>query len=201
MPLGLGVAFSAKYYADGNICIVYFGDGAIEEGVFWETLNAASLMRLPLLFVCEDNEYAVHTKKSDRRGFSSIKSIVESFECDYIYDDSNNPEEIYKKSLIAKNSLESLRPVFFHIKCTRYLEHVGIKEDLSASYRNLSDKDIAINNDSLKLARDRLIKITSLAEVTSIENIINFQINSAVKLAKDSGFAEKSELLTGVYFD
>lgn len=201
LPLGLGVAFTEKYNSTKNVCVVYFGDGAIEEGSFWETINAASLMQLPLLFVCEDNDYAVHTKKNERRGFSSIKSVVESFECDYIFDDSNDAEEIYRKCLMAKKSIENSRPVFFHIKCIRYLEHVGIKNDLEAYYRNYLDKDIQVNSDSLKLIRDRLIKAFSLAEIMEIEDEINQQINAAVKLAKLSSPPQKTDLLTGVYFD
>jgi len=201
LPLGLGVAFSEKYNLTGNFCIVYFGDGAIEEGSFWETLNAASLMQLPLLFVCEDNDYAVHTKKNERRGFSSIKSIVESFECDYIFDESNDAEEIYNKCLMAKKSLENSRPVFFHIKCIRYLEHVGIKNDFEAYYRNCSDKDIHVNYDALQLIRNKLINASSLTETIKIEDEIDRKINAAVNLAKLSSFPQKNELLTGVYFD
>jgi TPP-dependent pyruvate/acetoin dehydrogenase alpha subunit len=131
LPMALGIAFASKYKSDESVAITYFGDGAIEEGGFWEALNAASLMRLPLLMVCEDNEYAVHTKKNERRGFVSISKIIDAFDCLYIFDDSNDAEQIYRKALAAKQVLhKEYRPVFMHIKCLRYLEHVGIRNDI-----------------------------------------------------------------------
>jgi len=202
LPLALGIAFASKYKSDESVAISYFGDGAIEEGGFWETLNAASLMRLPLLMVCEDNEYAVHTKKNERRGFSSIKKIVEAFDCEYMYDDSNDAEQIYKKAMEARDVIYGhSRPVFMHIKCLRYLEHVGIRNDLEDEYRYSADKIFSIESDALKIMKRKLEKFLDSSSILALEASIDDEINAAVELAKKSDLPEISELLSGVYFD
>ena len=202
LPLALGIAFASKYKSDESVAITYFGDGAIEEGGFWETLNAASLMKLPLLMVCEDNEYAVHTKKNERRGFSSIKKVVEAFDCEYIYDDSNDAEQIYKKAMEARHIIyKHSRPVFMHIKCLRYLEHVGIRNDLEDEYRFSSDKIFSIESDALNIMKMKLMKFLDSSSIQALEASIDEEINKSVDLAKISDLPEVAELMSGVYFD
>ena len=72
IPLAVGCAFANKRQNNGKTVAVFFGDGAIDEGVFWESLNAACIMKLPVLFVCEDNDLAVHTTAKQRHGYESI---------------------------------------------------------------------------------------------------------------------------------
>ena len=202
LPLALGIAFASKYKLEESVAITYFGDGAIEEGGFWETLNAASLMKLPLLMVCEDNEYAVHTKKNERRGFSAINKIIEAFDCEYIFDDSNDAEEIYRKALAAKQVIhEQSRPVFMHIKCLRYLEHVGIRNDLDDEYRFQSDKKFSLESDALNIMQIKLKKFLDSSVIKTIEADIDEEINAAVELAQKSDLPQITELMSGVYFD
>ena len=202
LPMALGIAFASKYKSDESVAITYFGDGAIEEGGFWETLNAASLMRLPLLMVCEDNEYAVHTKKNERRGFVSISKIIDAFDCQYIFDDSNDAEQIYRKGIAAKQVLQKeYRPVFMHIKCLRYLEHVGIRKDLEDEYRLPSDKNFSVEYDALKIMKIKLSRFYDSTSIAVLEAGIDEEINTAVELAKKSALPKITELTSGVYFD
>ena len=77
-PMAIGHAYSQKVLKSKNLTTIYFGDGAVEEGTFWETINFASLKSLKILFVCEDNDYAVTTRKANRWGFKSMKSFINS---------------------------------------------------------------------------------------------------------------------------
>ena len=95
LPWALGDAFEATYYRSDRITAVFFGDGAIDEGVFWETLNAACLMRLPILFVCEDNGLAIHTTTKQRRGYRSLKNIVKNYRCNIFMGEGNDVEKVY----------------------------------------------------------------------------------------------------------
>ena len=76
IPVAIGAAFANKCHANGRLVAVFFGDGAVDEGVFWESLNAACSMKLPVLFVCEDNGYAVHVPARTRHGYDSIVDIT-----------------------------------------------------------------------------------------------------------------------------
>ena len=76
IPVALGVAFANKYKNRNKKVVVFFGDGAVDEGSFWESVNFAGLKKLPLLFVCEDNGLAVHTRREDRQGYSSINKVI-----------------------------------------------------------------------------------------------------------------------------
>ena len=72
IPVAVGAAYANMYNNNKQITAVFFGDGAIDEGVFWESLNIACLKKLPVLFICEDNGYAVHTSSTLRHGYKSI---------------------------------------------------------------------------------------------------------------------------------
>jgi len=73
IPVAVGTAYANVYNKNKHITAVFFGDGAVDEGVFWESLNIACLKKLPVLFVCEDNGYAVHTPPVERRGYKSLR--------------------------------------------------------------------------------------------------------------------------------
>ena len=73
IPVAVGAAFANQYKKNENFTAVFFGDGAVEEGVFWESLNFACLHQLRVLFICEDNDLAIHAFGSDRKGFRSFE--------------------------------------------------------------------------------------------------------------------------------
>src|SRR4030042_4784435 len=98
IPVAVGSAYANKYLDNGKIVGVFFGDGAVDEGVFWESLNIACLMKLPIIFICEDNGYAVHTETAKRHGYKSIEKIIENFKCKVFSSESTDVEEIYKIS-------------------------------------------------------------------------------------------------------
>ncbi len=76
LPVAVGAAFANKAQKNGKIVAVFFGDGTTDAGQFWESVNVACLMKVPILFVCEDNELAVHSPKSTRRGYPSLSKDI-----------------------------------------------------------------------------------------------------------------------------
>merc|ERR1711964_136153 len=95
VPVAVGAAFAQQQQGKENLVVAFFGDGATDTGVFWESLNVACLMRLPVLFICEDNNLAVHSSKSARNGYKSILDIVSKFECNVFSSESTDVESIY----------------------------------------------------------------------------------------------------------
>lgn len=200
IPVAIGAAFANKQKDSGKITAVFFGDGAIDEGVFWESINLASLMKLPILFVCEDNGYAVHTPKSARHGYENICDVVGNFNCSVIRCDSTDVERISEitKEAIKKAQTEQ-KPCFLHLKYYRYLEHVGVCEDFDADYRPRKEYEEWKKNDPIKLQRNRL-KDSGIeeTEIKAIECKIRETIDASINEAQKAGFAGVHVLYEGV---
>lgn len=118
--VAVGTALALKLAGKDAISVCCIGDGATEQGVFWESLNFAALHSLPILFVCEDNGYSVHAPIGDRqRGF--IPQKVDAFHI-YVEDDLSVFD-------LVVNSTRHNRPAFFYHKCVRECNHVGNMPD------------------------------------------------------------------------
>jgi len=142
IPLSLGAALSCLKINKNKYSVVFFGDGAMEEGVFNESMNIASLMKLPIVFVCLDNGLAVDVEASSRQGFKSIKTMVESYDCKYFHTLSADAIDIYQISEKAKAFIqENSKPVFIHLEYYRYLQHCGINNDFEKSEGNFEKKN------------------------------------------------------------
>jgi acetoin:2,6-dichlorophenolindophenol oxidoreductase subunit alpha len=200
IPVGVGASFANKVKKNGKITVVFFGDGAIDEGVFWESINAACLMKLPIIFVCEDNGLAVHTSDKQRHGYSSITEIIKNFDCEVVTETSTDVEVIYN---LAKESIESLqktqRPVFMHLKYYRYLEHVGVFEDFKAGYRSKDVFEKWKKLDPVRLQRTKLLKEFQEKEIVAVEKEISEKILQSIRLAENAEFPDPSEAYKGVY--
>jgi acetoin:2,6-dichlorophenolindophenol oxidoreductase subunit alpha len=201
IPVAVGAAYAAKVSGSGRIVVVFFGDGATEEGVFWESINAASLMKLPLLFVCEDNELAVFTKKVHRRGYESLPVILEHFGCSVMADSTTDVEKIYDRTREAIGAMKGKQqPCFLHLSYYRYLEHVGICEDFDCGYRTREEFEPWLKADPLKIQREKLLTLgRTQEELKKLEAAIEEQIARSIERAKQAPFPDKEELCQQVY--
>jgi pyruvate dehydrogenase E1 component alpha subunit len=197
LSVASGIAFANKRLNNNKICAVFFGDGALEEGTFWETLNLSCLMKLPILFVCEDNGLAVHTDKKSRKGYNNIDDIVSKFNCNVFSlspETSTDVEQVYEVARIAVRNLCE-KPSFLRIPYYRYLEHVGINEDFHRGYRSKDEFEEWNKIDPVKLMRDNI----SVDEAEAIEQDIYTQVECSISLAKRSPFADNTELYKDVF--
>ncbi|MCX6328963.1 MAG: thiamine pyrophosphate-dependent enzyme, partial [Bacteroidia bacterium] len=202
IPVAIGVAWANKQHNNGKVVAVFFGDGAVDEGDFWESLNSACLMKLPVLFVCEDNGLAVHTPVADRHGYKSITDIVARFNCNVLKADTTDVEVIHK---LARKAVDLIKktgmPCFMHLRYYRYLEHVGVGEDFDAGYRSRADYEEWFNRDPVRLQRNTILnrRIASEQELSKVETGINIQLDDSIRKAKEAPFAETKELYFGVF--
>lgn len=203
IPLAVGAAFANKQKQNGRISCAYFGDGALEEGVFWESLNAACAMRLPVLFVCEDNGLAVHSESEVRHGFKRIIDVVRHFECSVFQEDSTDVEVLYGLNIEAIESIKSEeKPSFLHLKCYRYLDHIGIAEDFDVGYRPRAEFEEWFRRDPLALQRKRLLNNGwTEAMLLEEERRINAQLEDSICNARAAPFPAPEELYTGVFHE
>ncbi|TRZ96034.1 thiamine pyrophosphate-dependent dehydrogenase E1 component subunit alpha [bacterium] len=200
IPVAIGAAFANKQKRNGKLVAVFFGDGALGEGNFWESLNVACLMELPVLFICEDNDLAIHTPARERQGFNSIAKIAAKFNCNVLKSDSTDAEIIYKLTRRAIKLIRDTKmPSVLYLKYYRYLEHVGVNEDFDAGYRSKSEFEKWFKNDPVSLQRAKLLRRGFKKQVLGIEKRVEKQIENSLRLAKAAPFAEIKELYRGVF--
>ncbi|MGA8849120.1 MAG: thiamine pyrophosphate-dependent dehydrogenase E1 component subunit alpha [Dehalococcoidia bacterium] len=201
IPVAVGAAFANKKRGNGKVVVVFFGDGALDEGDFWESLNVACLMKLPILFVCEDNGFAVHIPTSKRQGYASITDVVSRFNCNVLREKTTDVEIIYRLTLKAIESIKTTQmPCFMHLKYYRYLEHVGVNEDFDAGYRSREEFEKWYKVDPVNLQRKKLLNHNiGEEELVRVEREVDNRIEHSLRLAKEAAFADPSELYRGVF--
>lgn len=176
LPVAAGMALANKMQQSDKIPVVFFGDGATEEGVFWETINFVALKQLPVLLVCEDNGLAVHTNKSTRHGYNNLADILEKFNLTVF---ETSVTDVEKVANIASHAFDML-PIVLIFECFRYLEHVGIYEDFNSGYR--CDSRYWKEKDPLVIQRQKLNHYIAL----QIEAEVQKRIESAITKAKQA---------------
>ena len=204
IPVAVGAAFANLRLGTGRTAVAFFGDGAADAGVFWESINSAALFRLPVMFVCEDNGYAVDTPREARQASRSLGEAVKPFGADTYEDDSGDVESVYS---LAKEAAEKAhrdrRPAFLNIKCCRYLEHVGIGTDWSWGYRDQAtvERDW-ISRDALKTQRARLANHQmSESAIAAMEEEIDKAIRASVQRAMEAPIPAPDRLHAGVFHE
>lgn len=200
IPVAVGTAFANKIKKRDKIVCVFFGDGAIDEGVFWESLNVACIKRLPIIFVCEDNGFAVHTSTLIRRGYDSITDIISKFNCLVMENDSTDVKVIYDLASEAMNCASNIGPVFMNLKYYRYLEHVGINEDFDSGYRSKEEFKKWYDRDPIKIQRLKLLDIgIENYKIEEIEKDIDDSISQSIYRAKNARFSDHEEAYKDVF--
>lgn len=186
----VGAALISKLKNERKIFVTNFGDGALEQGVSHESFNFAALYKVPVLFLCEDNNLAVHSPKHERQSFA-LKSLIASYNIPFF--EIEEGYDFIKVQQQSKVAIEEVRnskgPVFLKINTARYKEHVGPGEDFIAGYRNKSDIDYWKSLDPL---------VTDKETYKNFYSKIKDEIANAVKYGMDSAFPDKEDLLSDV---
>ena len=196
IPIAAGYSLKEKIKKNKNIVVCFFGDGATEEGCFYETLNFASLKSLPILFVCENNHLAIHTKLSQRWSKNNLVEKVKKFGIKAKKIKSNDVIKIYSetKKIIQKIRNEQ-KPYFIEIECLREFEHVGPKSDIDKEYRDKKFSEKFTKNifqsTQFNQLNDNEKKIIEKQVIKSIRDAINF--------SEKSKFPNKNKILENVY--
>lgn len=184
--IALGTSFAQKLKKKKDITMTIIGDGGMEEGIVYETLNLASLHSLPIIFICENNNFSVHTNIKDRTTSKNFKDKVESFDIEYVRIADYHIKfifEIVKKAFLKTR--KKTRPIFLEIDTMRTCGHVGPEnDDQEFNYRS---KELYSwkNKDTFKNMRLQLIKLFNEKIINKIdkinENNIILSVNQARK--------------------
>ncbi len=196
VPEAVGYAYAQKYRNKKGIVVCYHGDGAVDEGVYWESLNFASLHKLPILFVCENNKYAIYTHQNKRMLGDSIASRASSFGVNSIKVDGVGTKNFYDA---ASDSLQKIKksngPILMECLTNRWRDHVGPGEDRHMNFRSDEELNSSIKDDDLI----KLEKLLSKKEVNEIQEEVQIKLKDAITYSEESSFPEISETTDEVY--
>ncbi len=197
IPQAVGYAFAQKYLNQDKIVVSFFGDGAVEEGVFHESLNFASLKKLPIIFICENNKYAIHSRQETRQGFPSIYRLARSYGILSLKIENNDVLSIYKHAKKAVTDMRRKRsgPIFFECMTYRLKEHVGPNEDFNIGYRSVKEAEKWVKNDQIK----QLSQLINSKIRQKIEEGVDMEIKEAFEFAEKSPFPNPEELYQDVF--
>lgn len=196
IPHAAGYALALKNKKSSSIVACFFGDGATEEGVFYETLNFAALKKLPLLFICENNQYAIYTHIKDRIANTDLCARAESFGVAAKKIESGNIIDLYETSLELTNRIgQGEGPFFLEVDTYRLRDHVGPLEDWNLRKGSLEEAKKWIENDQVSAIGSLLDDFSKKRIEASIEKAIE----EAITFADTSHFPKNEELYSHVF--
>jgi len=204
VPIATGAALAAKMDGKGDVAVSYFGDGAVEEGALQESLNLASIMKLPIIFVCENNFFASHMHISQRQSLNSTIRFAHAHGIPAQIVDGN---DVVAMARVAKEAIERSRddlgPFFIEAVTYRWRGHVGPREDTDVGVKRNEDLGRWKLRDPIQRLVGALEMFNHLKvnDYIKLESEIQDLINDAWLKAEDAPYPEHHALLDLVYFD
>ncbi len=199
IPIATGAGLSIKLRATDQVAVCFFGDGASNQGTFHEGLNLAAVWKLPVIFVCENNFYAMGTRQTQVMLVKDVSIRASSYGISGVSVDGNDVEAIYRA---AESAVERARkgqgPTL--IECKTY-RHKGHSRYDPATYRSKEEVERWLKKDPILRLKKNLLESgqLSVAEATQIESSVSLSVEAAVKFAIDSPFPAPDEALEDVY--
>jgi len=197
IPQAVGYAYALKLQGNNSIVVSFFGDGAVDEGVFHESMNFAALKGVPIIFICENNFYAIHSHYLNRQLRDNLCERVSAYGIPAEKINDNDVLKIYERVKAAAHEIRSgsLVPRFFECMTYRWKEHVGPGDDWHLGYRSKREAELWIENDQVK----RLGTLLDSEGRQNIETEVETEIREAFEFAEQSPFPEYEELYTDVF--
>jgi TPP-dependent pyruvate/acetoin dehydrogenase alpha subunit len=192
----VGYTYALKYRRSSAIVASFFGDGATEEGVFSESLNFAVLKKLPILFVCENNRYAIHTRQNRRQGHPDIPGRAAAFGMPAeSLDGSDLPALLERAREVTARIRGGEGPWFLEVETYRWREHVGPGLDYHLGYRTAQEAEPWQE-------RDPVVRMAERVEPgvrARVEQEVEAEIAEAFAFAEASPFPSAAELMTDIF--
>jgi TPP-dependent pyruvate/acetoin dehydrogenase alpha subunit len=202
VPLAVGTALASSLRGKDAVSVVFFGDGAANEGVWYESLNFGSLKKLPVIFICENNLYSTHMPISACLADTSIYKKADAFGIPGFRVDGNNVIEVYKAAEKAVAGARRGRgPTLIECMTYRWRGHVGPNYDLDKGLRSKEELDHWVDRCPIKVLERLFLEqeILSEAEKIRIGHEVDKEIEAAVTFARESPYPSESELLNNVF--
>ena len=201
IPIATGTALASQYLEDGRVTVCFFGDGASNQGGFHESLNLASLWKLPVVYVCENNLYAETTPQADHQPIRDIADRAKSYNMPGVIVDGNDVLAVYEETNKAVERARSGRGPTL-VECKTY-RHRGHWEGDPEVYRTKEEVKEWKKRDPLKKFKKYLLEndITQSKEISLVEKKIEDEIKDAVKYAQASPLPKPESALEDLYVE
>jgi len=200
VPIGAGLAFADNYRGNKNVTLCYFGDGAAHQGQVYESFNMAKLWNLPVLFIIENNKYAMGTSQERSSSTDKLYKRGEGFNIPGVKIDGMDIFEVIKEGKKAVDYVRSGKgPMLIEFETYRYRGH---SMSDPATYRSKEEvNDVKTNKDPIITFKEQILanKKVSESDIKEIDNKIKTQVNEIVEFSKNSPEPCESELTTDIY--
>lgn len=198
---GAGLAFAEQYRGTNNVVLCFFGDGAARQGILHETFNLAMLWKLPVIFICENNNYAMGTSVQRTSNVVDIYKLADSYDMPGDKVDGMIPEDVHEAVARAvKRAREGGGPTLLEMKTYRYKGH-SISDP--QKYRTKEEVDEYKSQDPIHKVLQTILtnKLASQEEIDAIDAKIAQVVEASVQFAEESPYPDDSEVYKDVYVD
>lgn len=199
IPIGTGIAFAEQYRETKNLCVTMFGDGAARQGALHESFNMAMTWKIPVLFICENNHYAMGTSVKRTSNITDIHRLGDGYGMPNKAVDGMNPESVHEAITEAAEHIRSGKgPYFLEIKTYRYKGH-SVSDP--AKYRTKDEVKEYKDMDPIKVTEKKILdnKLATQEEIQEIKDRIKALIDESIEFAENSPLPDPAELYTDNY--
>jgi len=199
VPMGAGIAFAEKYNKTGKLCICYMGDGAVRQGALHEAFNMAMLWKLPVIFVIENNGYAMGTSVQRTSNVTELYTLGESYDMPSEPVNAMRVEDVHEAvARAAERARSGEGPTLLEFKTYRYKGH---SMSDPAKYRTKEELEDYRNRDSIEAVRHTILenKMATEEELAVIDERIKAVVAESVEFAENSPYPTPDELYKDVY--
>jgi len=201
IPLGAGIAFAEKYNKTSNLCMCFFGDGAVRQGALHEAFNMAMTWKLPVIFVVENNGYAMGTSVNRTSNVTDLYTIGEGYDMPSEPVDGMDVEAVHDAvSRAAERARRGDGPTFLEFKTYRYRGHSMSDPQ---KYRTKEEVEEYKKRDPIEMTKDRILTngIATEEDLAAIDAKIKQIVEESVKFAEESPWPDPSEIFTDMYVE
>ena len=198
---GAGLAFAEQYNETDNVVLCFFGDGAARQGMLHETFNLAMLWKLPVIFICENNNYAMGTSVSRTSNVTDIYKLADGYDMPSDMVNGMTPEAVHESiSRAVKRAREKGGPTLIELKTYRYKGH-SISDP--GKYRGKEEVEEYKLKDPVSIVLQTIKdnKLATEEELKAIDDRVNKMVEESVKFAEESPLPDDDEVLRDVYVD
>lgn len=202
IPIATGGGLAAKMDKKGDIAISYFGDGACEEGVLHESLNMASIMNLPVLYVCENNLFSSHLHIDLRQPSNTTARFAKAHQINFATVDGNDVVGMFKLLQKEISSMrETNKPFFLEAFTYRWKGHVGHREDIDVGVKRGDDLKAWKQRDPIQRLAQSMLEdeVITLAYLEKMSDELQNQIDFDWKRAEEASYPDENFLFKPVY--
>ena len=200
-PIAVGAAFTLQYRQTDNVAVTFFGDGASNEGSFHEAANMASLYKLPLLFVCENNGYGEYTPQESHQAIVDVADRASGYGMPGVVVDGMDAIAVYESTHAAISRAKSGDgPTLLECKTYRFFDHVGVR-GMGLSYRSDEELEEWQKRDPIHMYEARLQELGLLTadQASAVHAEIIDDVRKGIEFAESSPMPDPNTLLEDVY--